>query len=164
MTALPPPVLDRLDRAAKAAQAAEIAYRATVVQEIARHERLRQFAFRRLWIARALATSLAEESEADAAAAAGEAVLMRELDWQAPTEARGRILAAFRPVTLAVWAAVRPPEGEPEAAAEAVPQSEDSAAVEQAFAAFEAWYEDELGTPFLALLDQEVPETPLVEF
>lgn len=159
MTAQPtggvvPGCLGRLDAAAKAAQAAEIAFRRSVADGIARHERLRQFAFRRLGLAQALAAAVAAAETEEAAAAAGAAALQRELGWHSETEARTRILDAFRPVTLAVWAEGRPAE---EAAEDGVP-------VEDAFAAFEAWYEAEFGQPFLALLDVEIPEMPVVEF
>lgn len=156
MTAGTPGFLGRLDGKAKAAQAAEIAFRQTVTAEIARHERQRQFAFRRLGIARVLAAAVADaDEEADAVEAGGHA-LRRELDWFSGSETRTRVLAAARPLILAAWAAVRA-DGE---AADAGTAD----AVEEAFAAFEAWYEAETGAPFLALLDQEVPETPLVEF
>lgn len=153
-----PGCLDRLDAAAKAAQAAEIAFRRSVADGIARHERLRQFAFRRLGLAQALAAAVAAAETAEAAAAAGAATLQRELGWHSETEPRTRILHAFRPVTLAVWAEGRPAE---EAAKAEV---EGGVPVEDAFAAFEAWYEAEFGQPFLALLDVEIPEMPVVEF
>lgn len=151
----PPAFVARFDAAAKAAQAAEIAFRNNIAAEIARHERARQFAFRRLGLARDLSAAVAGAENEDAAAAAGAAALKRELDWHGETEHRARVLAAFRSVSLAVWAAT---SGDSEDAG-AVDQ-----AVDQAFAAFEAWHRDEVGTEFFALLDQELPEFPVVEF
>lgn len=153
--ASPPAFVARFDAAAKTAQAAEIAFRNNVANEIARHERTRQFAFRRLGLARDQLAAVSGAENEDAAAAAGAAALKRELDWHGETEHRARVLAAFRPVSLAVWAASK----DDGAAAEAA-----NDAVNQAFAAFEAWHRDEVGTEFLAMLDQETPETPVVEF
>lgn len=154
--ASPPAFVARFDAAAKTAQAAEIAFRNNVANEIARHERARQFAFRRLGLARDQLAAVSGAENEDAAAAAGAAALKRELDWHGETEHRARVLAAFRPVSLAVWAASK------DDGADAAEAAND--AVDQAFAAFEAWHRDEVGTEFLAMLDQETPETPVVEF
>lgn len=151
----PPAFVARFDAAAKAAQATEIAFRNNVANEIARHERARQFAFRRLGLARDQLAAVSGAENEEAAAAAGAAALKRELDWHGETEHRARVLAAFRPVSLAVWAAAKGENADAEAATDAVAQ---------ALAAFEAWHRDEVGTEFLALLDQETPELPVVEF
>lgn len=153
--ASPPAFVARFDAAAKTAQAAEIAFRNNVANEIARHERARQFAFRRLGLARDLLAAVSGAENEEAAAAAGAAALKRELDWHGETEHRARVLAAFRPVSLAVWAATQG-DGEDDSAA--------NDAVDQAFETFEAWHRDEVGTEFFALLDQELPEFPVVEF
>ena len=52
-------------------------------------------------------------------------------------------------MTLAIWAATRP-------------EAEEGGPAAAALAAFEAWY-GERGTPFLALMEREIPELPLVE-
>lgn len=147
----------RLDAAAKAAQAAEIAFRQSVADGIARHERQRQFAFRRLGLVKAVAAAVAAAETEEAAVTAGTVAVQRELDWHSESDTRTRILDAFRTVTLAVWAEARPNDDQPAADAEPVP-------VEDAFAAFEAWYETEIGQPFLALMDVEYPVLPVVEF
>ncbi|HRJ62256.1 MAG TPA: hypothetical protein PKZ97_17735 [Azospirillaceae bacterium] len=152
MNAVSPPVfVARFDAAAKAAQAAEIAFRNNIAAEIARHERTRQFAFRRLGLARDLLAAVSGAENEDAATAAGAAALKRELDWHGETEHRARVLAAFRPVSLAVWAASKD-------------ENADAETVDQAFETFEAWHRDAVGTEFFALLDQELPEFPVVEF
>ncbi|NYZ15190.1 hypothetical protein HL658_21840 [Azospirillum sp. RWY-5-1] len=153
-----PGCVGRLDAAAKAAQAAEIAFRQSVADGIARHERQRQFAFRRLGLVKAVAAAVAGAETAEAATAVGAAALQRELDWHAETEARTRILDAFQAVTLAVWAESRPADDAADDAAV------EPVRVEDAIAAFEAWYETAIGQPFLALLDVEYPELPVVEF
>lgn len=152
---LGPGCVGRLDAAAKAAQAAEIAFRQSVADGIARHERQRQFAFRRLGLVKAVAAAVAAAETAEAAITAGTVAVQRELDWHSESGTRTRILDAFQSVTLAVWVDGRPNDDGAEA---------EAVRVEDAFAAFEAWYETEIGQPFLALLDVEYPELPVVEF
>ena len=61
------------------------------------------------------------------------------------------------PIAQAVWASVRP--AAPDSALAPLVVS-----VPDAFTTFEAWYEREIGSPFLTLLDHEIPETPVVDF
>jgi hypothetical protein len=150
-----PPFLATLDAAAAAAQREELAFRRGIAEQIAAHERRRQFAFRRADVARIVAGAVAAAPDRAEAEAAGERALREELGWHGWSEARGRILAAFRPVVQAIVAATLPPE---EGAAPVA-----VADVPAAFAAFEAWYEAETGTAFLAVFDVEMPELPLVE-
>ncbi len=151
----PPAFLAALDAAAAAAQREELAFRHSIAEQIAAHERRRAFAFRRADIARIVTTAMAAAPDRKAAEEAGENALRQELGWHGWSEARGRILAAFRPVLAAIAAARLPPaEGQP-----ATPPAD----IQAAFAAFEAWYQAETGTPFLALFDVEMPELPLVE-
>lgn len=150
-----PAFLAALDAAAAAAQREELAFRRSIADQIAAHERRRAFAFRRADVARIVTAAIAAAPDRAQAEEAGEQALRQELGWHGWSEARGRILAAFRPVLAAIAAATLPPEeGKPPTTTPDVPA---------AFAAFEAWYEAETGTPFLALFDVEMPELPLVE-
>ena len=150
-----PAFLATLDAAAAVAQREELAFRHSIAEQIAAHERRRQFAFRRADVARIVAGAVAAAPDRAEAEAAGERALREELGWHGWSEARGRILAAFRPVVQAIVAAILPPE-------EGVSPA-PLADIPAALAAFEAWYQAETGTPFLALFDVEMPELPLVE-
>ncbi len=150
------PVLAALHEAAIAAQKAELAFRESIAAEMARRERERQFAFRRLEIVREMMRALTPAEGEDAAVAAQRAALKRELGWVGESEARRRILEAWLPVAAAIWHA------SPAAADKGAPPAGTS--VQAALATFEAWYEREMGTPFLALMDQEMVEIPVVEF
>lgn len=150
-----PSFLATLDAAAAVAQREELAFRHSIAQQIAAHERRRQFAFRRADVARIVAGAVAAAPDRAEAEAAGERALREELGWHGWSEARGRILAAFRPVVQAIVAAILPPEeGAPPVPVADIPAT---------LAAFEAWYETETGNSFLALFDVEMPELPLVE-
>jgi hypothetical protein len=97
------------------------------------------------------------------AVAAQTAALRAEFGWHGESETRKRIFAAWRPVALAVWAAVGPPPIEAETEAEAgEPQPLPDIAA--ALGAFEHWYEAESGSNYLVILDQEMQELPVVEF
>jgi hypothetical protein len=64
-------------------------------------------------------------------------------------------------VALAVWTAVRPPPPKNEVAtAESEPLTDIAAALGN----FERGYEAEFGSNYLAILDQEMQELPVVEF
>ena len=139
-----PDFIQQFDRDAREAQTTEVAFRDEAMAEIARRERLRQFAFRRLDLARILSASAADAEDEEAAIAAQIARLRRELEWEGEdSPLRQRSLEAFRPLALAIWR---------------------EAEVAAAFTEFETWYEREIGAPFLALLDVEMPERPVVEF
>lgn len=147
--------LAALEQAAHAAQREEIAFRSNVAAEIAKRERARQFAFRRLGLIKAVVTSSSAAKDGAEALARGRAALKAELGWLSDSEARLPILEAWGAVTQAVWRTLHP-----ETAAEA---DHDRPSVGDALAAFEAWYETAHGSAFLALLDQEIPEMPVVE-
>jgi hypothetical protein len=98
-----------------------------------------------------------QAEDAEAAVASQSSALRAEFGWHGETSSK--IFAAWRPVTLAVWEAVRPPAEEAEATSPAsLPD------IVAALAAFERWYEAEFGTNYLAILDQEKLEYPVVEF
>lgn len=143
-----PAFLDALDRQAIAAQEEEVRFRRSFGEEVARRERARVFAFRRAgFLARMTAACAGAEDEA-AATAAVRAAFAAEFGWYGETEARTRILAQFDEVTAALRCALAGQEADPAAA----------------MAAFEGWYAETLGSPFLALFDQEPIEAPVVEF
>lgn len=167
MTATEPAYIAALVRAATAAQREEIAFRDSISAEIARRERDRQFAFRRLDLARTMTSAIASAATPEDAVRAQLAALKADLGWHAETEARKKILSAWTAVAEAVWHhRPLPPAASSDGAAapEASAACPEGPTVEDAMAAFEAWYEAEFGQPFLALMDHEIPEIPVVEF
>ncbi len=145
--------------AAAAAQREEINFRDNVAREIEKRERARQYAFRRLSTAELMLQAARSSKDAEGAIAAQSSALATEFGWHGEGEAPRKILAAWRPVTLAVWEAVKPPPED----AEATP-SAPAPDIVAALAEFERWYEAEFGTSYLAILDQEKLEYPVVEF
>ncbi len=150
-----PPVqafLAELESAAISANAAEGELRQRVAREIARLERERAFAYRRLNLVREVAKAVASAENDERAIACGTAVVRSELGWEAESETRNETLQRFAPVVRAAFEGLCPPETE-----------ETSAHIAEALAGFEAWYESTHGKPFWVLFDQYVPELPLVE-
>ncbi len=143
-----------LEHAATSAQREEIAFRENIAAEITRRERARQFAFRRLDLARTMSSAAAGADGEEDAVARQLAAFKRELDWHSESEARKRTLDAWRPVAAAVWSHTRPD----------VSEVAPTASVPAAMLAFEDWYRSENGNDFLAIFDQEIEEMPVVEF
>ena len=140
--------LATLDAAARAAGAAELEHQKEAARRAAELRLERAYAWRRLNLVRAVAAAMrGVEEEADAAAA-GRAAFLHETGLTSATQAQRDVADRFAPVVTAVRAAAR--EG-----TEADPAA--------ALAAFEAWYAAERGGPFLALMEREVVELPLVE-
>ena len=77
----------------------------------------------------------------------GAPTLLAEAGWTGATEAQREVAEKFVPVAQAVAAAAAGEEADPAAA----------------LAAFEAWYAETRQVPFLALMEREVVELPLVE-
>jgi hypothetical protein len=154
-------LLAQLAEAAAAAQSEEITFRDNVGREIEKRERARQYAFRRLSLAELMLQAARASDDEEKAVAAQTAALRAEFGWHGESEPRKRIFAVWRPVALAVWTAVRPPPPKNEAAtAESEPLTDIAAALGN----FERWYEAEFGSNYLASLDQEMQELPVVEF
>lgn len=153
--------LQSLEQTAHAAQREEIDFRNNVGREIEKRERARQYAFRRLSIAKLMSDTARRADSDEQAVATQTAVFRGEFGWHGDSDQTRRILAAWRPVALAVWATVRPDPIEDGSAASAMAAPTD---VVTALAAFEAWYAAEFGTNYLAILDQEMQELPVVEF
>lgn len=156
MSLAPTDFIGALHQAAVAAQQDEIEFRNSVADGIARRERARQFAFRRLELARVMLAAAQPCKTEEEAVKQQIAALKSELGWHADTGARPRICEAWSGVARSVW---RNLQRSPQAGS-----NPESASVGDAMLAFEAWYETELGQPFLALLDHEIPEMPVVEF
>jgi hypothetical protein len=151
-----------LRHAALAAQREEISFRDNVAREIAAHELTRKYAFRRLSVAEQMARAARRAEDEERAIAAQMAALRSEFGWHGDTEPRRRIFAAWQPVALAVWAAVRPPPAESDASS---PEpSSPPPDIGAALATFEAWYLDEFGSNYLDILEVEMQELPVVEF
>ncbi len=141
--------LESLDAAARAASTAEVEHQKAAARRAAELRSERAFAWRRLNLMRATAAAVRGAEDAEAATAAGRATLLREAGLTGATQPQRDIADRFAPVSLAIWTASREeaPEGDPAAA----------------LAAFEAWYAAERGGPFLALMERETVELPLVE-
>ncbi len=153
--------LSTLRHAAHTAQREEISFRNNVAREIASREFARKYAFRRLSLAELMVQAARRAESEEQAIAAQTAALRAEFGWHGETEQRRRIFAAWRPVSLAAWEAVRPRPAETGAPPSAPPELPDIGA---ALAAFEAWYLAEFGSNYLDILEVEVQELPVVEF
>jgi hypothetical protein len=140
-------VLQPFQAAASAAHIAETEFSKEFDRELARRRRQREFAYRRLGLVKELAKA-AHAGTADSVIAA----LRAELGWHETSAIKNRILDAFKPVAEAVCSQVHAKD------------AEECKSIEEAFATFEAWYLKDTGQPFLALLDHEIPEMPLVDF
>lgn len=154
MTAGQHAFLADLQESAHAAQSEEIRFRKSIAAEIAAREQARAFAFRRLGLMRAMVAAASEAETIEAARAAQARALSIELGWNPGAEGPARALQAWTAVADAVWTWLKPPA---DGSAPAGPGPIE------AFALFEAWYADAFGRPFLALLDQEPLEIPVVE-
>ncbi|MFN3867490.1 MAG: hypothetical protein ACK4MF_00325 [Hyphomicrobiaceae bacterium] len=138
-------------------------FRNSISAEIARLERERQVAFRRVELAKTMMRAAARREDLDAAVAAQFVAFCAELGWHGENDERRAVLEAWRPVAVAVAASSgksKPGKSENLAGTDAV----DATAVGAAMIGFEAWYTAKSGRPFLAYLDVEIPEMPVVEF
>ncbi len=98
---------------------------------------------------RAAAAAVAGAEDAETAARAGGAAVLAEAGWSGTAEPQAAVAAAFAPVARALWSSGRDGTGDDPMAA---------------LAEFEAWYAGARGGDFLALMEREVVELPLVEF
>lgn len=136
------------EQAAEAAHRAEGAYAKEFERELAQRRRAREFAYRRLGLIRELMTAArAETCEISVAAQCD--CLRNELGWHDVSGAKDKVIAEFAKLATVIHANLAVGSGE---------------SIAEAFTAFEAWYENETGTPFLALLDHDLPEMPVVDF
>ncbi|RRH90275.1 hypothetical protein EH240_33115 [Mesorhizobium tamadayense] len=88
------------------------------------------------------------ESE-DIAVASAFAALRTRLGWNADSEARLEVISHFGPVALAMF---RGSSGD------------QSASIHAALVDFEHWYSVSRGSSFWALFEQQIPDTPAVDF
>ena len=144
--------LDHLKAAATSAHESENALRKRMVEEIARLERQRAFAYRRLNLMNEVTKAAASAEDEDTAVARGLAVLRTELGWTSESETRKATLERFERVVRAAIAGLSSTE-----TAESAPDIADE------LSGFETWYESTYGKPFWVLFDQEIQEIPLVE-
>jgi hypothetical protein len=145
-------ILAQFERAAQKAHGAEQNFAKEFDAELARRRRERTFAFRRLGLMKELSAAALAAPAAEAAISAQLDCLCREVGWHDVTPAKKAILEHFKPVTQSIRAHC----ADEDTGGYAVP--------DVAFATFEKWYLAETGKPFLALLDHEIPEMPLVDF
>ncbi|MEZ5831797.1 MAG: hypothetical protein R3D05_11505 [Dongiaceae bacterium] len=141
-----------LENAAKDAGAAETAYRREAAERIKHLDRARSFAFRRLNLLRPIVEAVGRAESEEMAVASGLALLRAKLGWSSDSEARTAILDSFTPLIRGIFADQNP---EPETPPADLPAL---------LAEFERWYEETHRKSFWDLLDQPMPETPLVDF
>jgi hypothetical protein len=140
-----------LEAAAAAAWREEDALRSRMAAEVARLERRRAFAHRRMNLVRTLSAPLAAAETEEAAASALRAAARRELGWEREGEYHRAVLDRLQPVGFVLWQCVR-------GAKDAAP----SAALAE-LEAFETWFETTHKEPFYALFDHAPAEVGLVE-
>ncbi|MFV0368338.1 MAG: hypothetical protein ACK5KM_07755 [Hyphomicrobiaceae bacterium] len=149
------PFITDLESVALDAQRAEVAFRRNIASEVTRHERERQFAFRRVHLAERM-TIAAQGSENEEDAVARQAASLRSIfGWVGENQDRVRVVEAWENVARSIWSAME------QRVSQAGQTGQD---VRNAMLTFEHWYEEEFGSPFLAMLDQEIEEMPVVEF
>ena len=145
--------LDTLKAAADGAATAETEFRRQAADRTKTLERERAFAFRRLNLMRAVAEAVAAAESEEIAVAGSLALLRSRLGWSSDSDARSEVLSRFSPVAGAVFACLAPPDEE-------TPAPDVTGVLGE----FEAWYAATRATPFWALFEQYVSETPVVDF
>ncbi len=144
--------LDELDRQAKAANVAEDEFRRNIAKRVRELEEERAFAFRRLNLMKSVGQAVADAKDEEEVKVRGSAAFLTEVGWTGGSQFQRDVVEKFAPVALAVWAASKPEA-----------KDEDAAEITKELAAFEAWFAQDRETPFLTLMQQEIPELPLVE-
>jgi len=144
--------LDALKAAADQAEVAEGDIRREAARRIAALEQERAFAFRRLNLMRAVADAIADSESEEIAVANALAVLRGKLGWSSDSEARTEALSRFASVGQAVFRDLAAPEASP------------TTSVQNALTEFETWYAGSRHSPFWALFEHYIAETPLVDF
>ncbi|RWB19822.1 hypothetical protein [Mesorhizobium sp.] len=147
--AMPASFLLELRTAAESAKAVETSFRHEAARQIAVLEQDRAFAFRRLNFMQMIADAIAPAESEDIAVASAFAALRTSLGWNADSEARSQVISHFAPVALAMF---RDTNGN------------QSANIRAALADFEQWYSETRGSVFWTLFEQQMPDTPVVDF
>jgi len=152
--ASPSSFLDALTLAADHAQAAEASYR----REAARHTKQlateRAFAFRRLHLMQTIANAVADAGGEEAAVLVATAALRAKLGWSHDNAAHDAVLSRFATVAQAVFAELSPANDSEPAGSGALTTLAD----------FEDWYAQAHATSFWILFENEMRETPVVDF
>jgi hypothetical protein len=143
--------LDSLRAAADAAAGAEKDFRREAAERIKALEQERAFAFRRWNVMRPVVEAVVSAESEEIGVAAGLAVLRAKLGWSSDSESRSAVLQRFGTVAKAAFAGRGDAGGTAEGVAEAL-------------ADFEAWYAATYAVPFWALFEQQMAETPVVDF
>jgi hypothetical protein len=140
-----------LKTAAEAAKAAETSFRKEAAKQIAVLEQERAFAFRRLNLMQAIAAAITPAESEEVAVANAFAALRTRLGWNADSDARTEVITHFGPVALAAFRA-------------GLSGGEPATSVHEALAVYERWYAETWGSPFWTLFEQQMPDTPVVDF
>jgi hypothetical protein len=148
------PFLDALAFAASRSAQAEIDIRREWAERIKALEHERAFAHRRLNFMRAIAEAVATAESEEIAVAAATAAVRAKLGWWDESAARTQVLSRFVPVAQQVFAGLAP----------VVEEEAPLPDVLGALAAFETWYLQTHPHPFWMLFENQMPETPLVDF
>ena len=149
-----PSFLDDLKHATERAAAAENEFRRDTALRMKAMEDERAFAFRRYNLMRAVASAVASAENEESAIAGATAILRSKLSWSSDSEARSAVLSHFTPVAQAAFASLTPVEGKD------APRPDVLAALGD----FERWYAAAHASPFWALFENYMPETPVVDF
>ena len=149
-----PPFIDRLKLAAEQAACAEEDFRREIVERSRALERERAFAYRRLNFMRAMTDTIATVESEEIAIAAAMAVMRTRLGWSSDSDARTAVLSRFVPVAQQIFASLAPADED------GAPPPDPLHALTE----FETWYRDAHSTPFWVLFENQMPETPLVDF
>lgn len=152
MTSNAAALVAQLEAEAKAAQETEMTVRKQMADEVARLERNRTFAFRRVRLVRALINAATAHESEQAALAAERQAVCNELEWAGDSEAQNAILDRLQPVARSIW----------QCAGTDAPT--DPQLVIRELESFEAWFEAAHDKSFYALFDRYVPQVPVVDF
>lgn len=145
--------LDDLKSAAARADAAEADLRKDFSNRMKQLEQERAFAYRRYNLMRAIADGMMGAESEEIAVAHAVAVLRTRLGWHSDSEAHDAVLSSFAPVSRELFVSMAPPEAEAE-----------GGDVTSALASFENWYAAKHNSPFWILFENQMPETPVVDF
>src|SRR5262245_58453712 len=148
-----PSFLDGLTAAAEHAQAAEARYRREADKQIRQLAMDRAFAFRRLNLMQTIASAVADAKRQEMAISIATAALCTKLGWSSDSEARAAVLSKFATVAQAVYADLASNDTQP-----------TRSGALKALADFERWYAQAHPSEFWVLFENEMRETPVVDF
>ena len=104
---------------------------------------------------RAITDAVATVESEEIAVAAATAVMRAKLGWSSDSDARTDVLSHFVPVAQRIFASLAPALKDDDAP---LPDVLD------ALAEFETWYRETHPHPFWMLFENQMPDTPLVDF